>query len=120
MKEYTHQQWLDELKSRFGENIIDWAFKCPACGKVSTGKEFKDAGAAPDDMYQTCIGRFNGKGKPYLDGKGPYKDGCDWAAYGLFGTLNKGDIVIAKNGNRIEVFPMAEKKEKADQSQQQK
>ena len=110
MKEYTHQQWLDEIKSRFGENIMDWAFKCPACGKVSTGKEFKDAGAAPDDMYQTCIGRFNGKGRSYLDGKGPYKDGCDWAAYGFFGTMNKGCIVIAENGNRIEVFPMAEKK----------
>lgn len=40
MKEYTHQQWLDELKSRFGENIMDWAFKCPACSKVSTIKEF--------------------------------------------------------------------------------
>ena len=114
MKEYTHQQWMDELKSRFGENIMDWAFKCPACGKVSTGKEFKDAGAAPDDMYQTCIGRHTGKGSPAKDSK----DGCNWAAYGLFGTLNKGNIVITENGNRIEVFPMAEKKEKADQSQQ--
>ena len=57
MKEYTHQQWLDKLKSRFGENVMDWA------------------------------------------------------AYGLFGTLSKGDIVITENGNRIKVFPMAEKKE---------
>ena len=109
MKEYTHQQWMDELKSRFGENIMDWAFKCPACGKVYTGKEFKDAGAAPDDMYQTCIGRHTGKGSPTKDSK----DGCNWASYGLFGTLGKGNIVITENGNRIEVFPMAEKKEKA-------
>ena len=113
MKEYTHQQWLDELKSRFGENIMDWAFKCPACGKVSTIREFINAGAEIHDSYQNCIGRFNGKGRPYLDGKGSYKDGCDWAAYGLFGTMNKGNIVISENGNRIEVFPMAEKKEKA-------
>jgi len=36
---------------------MKWAFKCPACGKVSTIQEFKDAGADPNDAYQTCIGR---------------------------------------------------------------
>ena len=99
MKKYTYQQWLDELKSRFGENIMDWAFKCPACGKVSTIREFIDAGAEIHDSFQNCIGRFNSK------------DGCDWASYGLFGTMDKGDIVTTRYGNRIEVFPMAEKKE---------
>jgi|BioPla2DNA2_1021312.scaffolds.fasta_scaffold86578_2 hypothetical protein len=107
MKEYTHQQWMDELKSRFGENIMDWAFKCPACGKVSTIREFIDAGAEIHDSFQNCIGRFTGKGSPQ---KGD-SSGCDWAAYGLFGTMDKGDIVITRYGNRMEVFPMAEKKE---------
>ena len=90
MKEYTHQQWLDKLKSRFGENVMDWA----AYGLFGTLSK----GLVLVDDYSLA----------------------KMAAYGLFGTLSKGDIVITENGNRIEVFPMAEKKEKADQSQQQK
>ncbi|OQA48395.1 MAG: hypothetical protein BWY46_01402 [Firmicutes bacterium ADurb.Bin300] len=103
---YTQEEWLAELKKRFGDDKTKWAFKCPACGKVSTGQEFKDAGAEPNDIYQTCIGRHTGKGSPTKDSK----DGCDWAAFGLFGTLGKGDIVVTGEGKEIEVFSMADTK----------
>lgn len=101
---YTLKEWQDEGKRRFGNNVENWAFKCPACGKVSTGQEFKDAGATPNDMYQTCIGRHTGKGTPTKDSK----EGCNWAAFGLFGTLNGGDTVVAEDGKEIQVFSMAE------------
>lgn len=32
------------------------------------------------------------------------EDGCDWASFGLFGTLGKGDIVVDEDGSEIEVF----------------
>ncbi len=101
---YTHQEWLAELKRRFGENNLKWAFTCPACGKISTLQEFKDAGATPDDAYQTCIGRHTGKGAPDKNSK----DGCNWCAYGLFGTLDRGDTVITDSGKEVAVFRMAE------------
>mgnify|MGYP007102561128 FL=1 len=104
---YTHGEWLTELKNRFGEDPMKWAFKCPACGKISTMKEFKDAGAEPDDSYQTCIGRHTDKGSPTKDSK----DGCKWAAFGLFGTLSGGDVIVTDDGKEIQVFSMAEKTE---------
>lgn len=100
---YTLQEWKDEQKKRFKDNLLDVAFVCPACGKVSTLREFKEAGATPDDSYQNCIGRFTGKGSPnQSDGTG-----CNWAAYGLFGCLGKGDVVVTPDGNEVEVFQLA-------------
>ena len=104
---YTHPEWLTELKNRFGEDMMKWAFKCPACGKVSTMQEFKDAGAEPNDSYQTCIGRFTGKGSPTKDSK----EGCNWAAFGLLGTLSGGDVIITEAGKEVPVFSMADKPE---------
>jgi len=95
---------MKELKRRFGENMLDWSFVCPACGKVSTVRDFKNAGAQPNDSFQNCIGRFTGKGSPTKKSK----DGCNWAAYGLFGTLDKGDVVVCEDGDSIQVFAMSE------------
>lgn len=104
---YTLKEWRAEGVKRFGKNIEDWKFICPACGKISSGKEFKNAGANSDDMYSACIGRFTGKGSPQKNSE----DGCNWAAYGLLGTLGKGDIVKLPDGKEIEVFKMAEVEE---------
>ncbi len=64
--------WKAEAERRFGDKVEDWRFRCPRCGRVSSGREYKEAGAQPDDIYNQCIGRFD-KTK-----------GCDWAAFGLF------------------------------------
>ena len=71
-KEFTKDEWLAEGAKLFGANFEDWKFKCPKCGNVAYGKDFKDAGVNPNAMYCECIGR-------HVKGKG-----CDWAAYGLF------------------------------------
>lgn len=76
-KQYkTAAEWLAEGERLFGPDYTKWRFKCPHCGRVTTGQEFKDAGADTDDIYNNCIGRFD-KSK-----------GCDWAAYGLFDICN--------------------------------
>lgn len=75
MRETIYQnakEWRKEGERRFGKNPEDWKFKCPACGRINTGQEFRDAGAEPDSMYCECIGRYD------------ESKGCNWAAYGLF------------------------------------
>jgi len=104
--EYTKKQWLEELKNRFGKDTNTWAFECPACKKVSTVKDFIDAGADSNSAYVDCIGRHNGKGTFERDSR----YGCNWAAYGLFGHMGKGDEVIADDGKKVEVFKMADVK----------
>ncbi len=71
-KKYTQEEWRMEGRKRFGLDFENWKFKCPKCGNVASGAEFKEAGAEPNAIYSECIGR-------YVKGKG-----CDWAAYGLF------------------------------------
>lgn len=98
-KTYTPEEWRTEGKRRFGENFEDWKFKCPSCGNIANGQEFKEAGAEPNDMYQNCIGRFNGKTK-----------GCDWAAYGFFDICT---VHIKTNEDKlVPVFDFAEEETK--------
>ena|SRR5690606_32180606 len=103
MIKQTLKEWLDEGKERFGDDFTKWKFECPACGHVNTGKEFADLGIDLNSMYNECIGRHTGKGSPQ---KGD-SSGCNWAAYGLFGTLGKGRIIL-NDGKESEVFDFAE------------
>lgn len=100
--EYTEKEWKKIITDRFGESVLNWKFKCPACGRVTSGKEYKEAGAQPDDIYQKCIGNFKGQGKP--DPKNN-QYGCNWKAYGLF---KLGDVVVTEDGTKIDVFPIAD------------
>jgi len=92
----SREEWLTEGKNKFGDNFLNWKFKCPRCGRINSVKEFKDAGAdRPDRAATNCIGRYD------------RNKGCDWAAYGLLGTLGKGRIVTLNNGEEVEVFDFA-------------
>jgi hypothetical protein len=108
---YTLTEWLAEGERRFGANKKDWAFICPACGRISTQREFAALGVTANGVTRTCIGRHNGKGVAGLSlkkGDAPPADGCDWTAGGLLGTLNGGDVVDFGGGNKIAVFSFAE------------
>lgn len=106
MIKQTLQEWMDEGKKLYGEDLTNWKFKCPNCGKVSSIQDFKDAGSKdPNDSYANCIGRINGKGEDGMKSKDK-GFGCNWAAYGLFGTLGKGRIVV-NNDKESEVFDFA-------------
>lgn len=91
----TQAELLAELQARFGHDPMNWAFQCPSCGDVATGRDFREALAAhprhergqavtaSDVLGQECIGRTLGA---LSKSGGKYKGrGCDWCAYGLFG-----------------------------------
>lgn len=89
----TQDQWLLELRERFA-TIDAAAFACPSCGRRQTLGDFKARGLDPQRAYSDCLGRY----VPEID--------CDWAAYGLLGTLGKGRLVLT--GEReLEVFDFA-------------
>lgn len=84
-RKLTQNQLLAEVRERFGDDPMDWAFTCPTCQTVTTGRELSDALKAyprrnrngdktitSDLLGRECIGRTH----PEM--------GCDWAAYGLF------------------------------------
>lgn len=95
IKEQTLKEWYEEAEKLYGKSQENWKFKCPRCGHVASIKDFIEAGSDIDSAAQNCIGRIK---------KGV---GCDWAAYGLFGTLDKGRIVITEDGTRVNVFDFA-------------
>ena len=103
MIEQTLAEWQAEMISRFNSSA-EVAFVCPACGHVATVQDYLDAGGDIDDAPQECIGRLNGKGTKNQTDLG---DGCNWAAYGLFGTLGKGRKITLPDGTTGEVFDFA-------------
>ena len=113
MKEYKSvQEWLDEAKQRFGEDALQWKFVCPACGHINCGQEFIDKGVTNDaneavnKAYCECIGRYIGKGSP----KKGDDSGCNWVAFGLFGTMGRG-VKVANGDKMTEAFAFADTKE---------
>ena len=113
----TQAEWVAELTRRFGESPYGWAFRCPSCGDVATGADFKAALAehprtrkdgsvvtASDVLARECIGRTLGaltRGVTYTG------RGCDWCAYGLF---QGPEFVILPDGSNAPCFPMAGKR----------
>ncbi|WP_153465058.1 VVA0879 family protein [Sediminibacillus terrae] len=108
MNKQTLAEWLEEGENTFGSHKLKWRFKCPACGHEASIEDFVEHGADPNEAHQKCIGRVNGKGTKHQKDEG---FGCNWAAYGLFGTLGNGRLVIADDGKEIEVFDFAKSKE---------
>lgn len=90
-----YEDWIAELKARFGEDSKKWAFKCPNCGNIQSPQDFIDNGLEEhkDHAYFNCIGR-------YMKGKG-----CDWTLGGLF-QINK--VSVIKDAKIFPVFEMAD------------
>lgn len=103
MIEQTLAEWQAEMISRFNSSA-EVAFICPACGHIATVQDHIDAGGEKDDAPQECIGRTTGKGTKNQTDEG---NGCNWAAFGLFGTMGKGRRVIFPDGSSAEVFDFA-------------
>lgn len=89
-----YDDWVKELKVRFGEDPKKWAFVCPACGHIQTAQDFIDNNIQDVErkVYFSCIGR-------YVKGIG-----CDWTLGGLL-SIHK--HVIIKDGIAHPVFEMA-------------
>lgn len=93
----TVAQWREQAKTLFGDDILNWKFKCPQCGHVSSLREFKDAGIDPHLATGNCASRF-----PELSYK---KDDCKWTTGGLFRV--GGMYVINENYVPCLVFDFA-------------
>jgi hypothetical protein len=120
-RKLTQQELVGEARARFGDDPLRWAFHCPSCGDIATGRDFREALAehprkerdghattASDLLGQECIGRTLGalEGPPTTDsGKSRAERGCDWAAYGFF--RGPWEIVLP-NGDSAWSFPLAE------------
>ena len=90
--------WQTEGRKLFGDDVMDWRFKCPQCGGVQTGRDFLEAGIPQADVevrtYFSCIGRVV-KGK-----------GCDWSLGGLF-KIHTVEI-LTPDGTLTPVFEFAD------------
>jgi hypothetical protein len=115
-RQLTQAELVAEARERFGDDPLDWAFQCPNCGDVATGRDFRDALAkapitntsASDLLGQECIGRILGA----LDGpagtgggRGQAGRGCDWAAYGL---IPGPWTIVLPDGGTARGFPLAD------------
>ncbi|MEW2164348.1 VVA0879 family protein [Streptomyces sp. NPDC007084] len=90
----TQAELWAEATARFGNDPLKWRFRCPSCGDVASGADFKKvlddspSTHAPtrrgrpviwsDVLGRECIGRHLG-----ALGSGIASRGCGWAAYGL-------------------------------------
>lgn len=113
--ELTQDELLSLLQDRFGNDPMDWAFQCPQCGDIASGKDFSEAlkakpltrtdGSkvmASDIFGQQCVGRLLGVlSVPPGEWEGR---GCDWSAFGLF----RGPVrVTTAEGGEMFCFPVA-------------
>lgn len=112
----TQAQLVAEATERFGPEPLNWAFRCPACGDIANGHDFRQALAdnprkhrdgsdaiASDLVGRECIGRTLGalnKSQGEWTGRG-----CDWAAYGL---LAGPWTVELPDGRTMHAFPLAD------------
>jgi hypothetical protein len=84
-RKLTQDELVAQLRARYGDDPMQWAFICPTCKTVTTGQMMSDALKAypshrrtgekiitSDVLGRECIGRTDPD------------QGCDWAAYGLF------------------------------------
>lgn len=104
---FTLAAWRAEAARRGHGNMLDCRMLCPLCGNVATPRQFKEAGADPGRAAQECIGRVIGA-RGTLHSKRPVPQPCDWAGFGLFGTLNGGVFVTMEDGTQINAFSFAE------------
>lgn len=85
--------WQKRGAKLYGPNVALWKFKCPSCGQIQTGEDWKAAGADIRDIDRmlafSCIGRqwlrLNGLDYDVVEFMEKTKGkGCNYAGHGLF------------------------------------
>lgn len=107
--EYDFFGWMAEGEKRFGPDISNWRFVCPACKHVQSVADFKpykEKGAEADDARFNCIGRFSGANpNAGLSGTGKEKGPCNYTSGGLFDLR---PVVVKTSDGPIRTFAFAE------------
>lgn len=84
-------EWEVEAKERFGDNIMNWKFRCPACGHIASVRDYKNAGAPANAVAYSCIGRYLDESHKVREAFGEGPGPCNYAGGGLFG-LNPTEV----------------------------
>lgn len=91
---YTADQWRQLAIVLFGDDEMQWRFKCPSCKHEASIQDYKDAGAPQGAVGFSCIGRWlPGSREAFGDEPGP----CNYAGGGLIG-LNP---VFVDDGEKV-------------------
>jgi hypothetical protein len=103
-KRMSRAEWLAEGERRFGKDTMKWKFVCPSCGFVASTEDYKKAGAKPENVAFSCIGRWTGhmNNDAFVTKKGP----CNYAGGGLI-KLNPITVVMP-DGQEHQAFDFAE------------
>lgn len=106
--------WQREGVRRFGSNIATWRFKCPSCGQIQTGDDYRRWGAPIRDIDRrlgfSCIGRTIAEANPSAKVVGFMEPtqgfGCDYAGGGLF-RINPLHVIygLSKKDGEEEIRP---------------
>lgn len=97
LKIQTLEEWKADGEKLYGADFMNWEFICPTCKTILKPEMYKGHADSPETAYTDCIGRFIPD------------QGCDWAAYGLFGTIKR--VIHPESGNQTCVFDFAREKE---------
>lgn len=89
--------WESKGRELYGDNVMDWKFRCPVCGHVATPQDYKNAGAPETTIAFSCVGRWTGAESSF-DKTSP----CNYAGGGLF-LLNP-ILIIDEDGTEYSRF----------------
>lgn len=101
----TLEEWRAAWKARGG---LGARFRCPACGHVASGLDFKALDEDPISAPVECLGRVQTPRASNADKVARPGGPCDWAAYGFLGTMGEGIQVVTPDGGKMESFPFAD------------
>ncbi|SPF35884.1 Flp pilus assembly protein, ATPase CpaF (modular protein) [Candidatus Desulfosporosinus infrequens] len=93
----TRREWLAEGRRRFGDDMNDWKFKCPQCGRINLVGEFEKYYMSGSSAFNHCIGYF-------LHPEG----GCNWKTNGISSPNGQMKVMVRENGREFEVFEFAD------------
>ena len=96
----TYEQWKQQGKELFGEDMLQWQFECPSCGNVQTPQDFADLSKEinPNVAYMNCIGRYvEGPVADIFSDESP----CNYTSGGLF---NLNPLVVKIKDKDVRAF----------------
>lgn len=94
--------WLEEGKELYGEDPMEWRFRCPSCGYVASLRQWKLLDGMLGAAF-SCIGRYLGAKGELFAKTGP----CNYAGGGLL-RLNP-VVVVQEDGHERETFEWADR-----------
>lgn len=100
----SHTIWKAWAILKFGTDARYWAFQCPACGWVSTARNFEDVSADPACVSVDCIGLYLPGSQDPFSGDMHKNAPC---IYSVHGPVNLGDYIVNDGGRIIPVIPFA-------------